>query len=167
MTDATAPSPRPTLVRRLAAMVYDFFLLFSLLFIAGFLSLPFTGGERVPPGNQLFRLYLLVVSFLFYGWFWTHGGQTLGMRAWRLRVQRPNGSPVGWKQAALRFLAALVSWACLGLGFLWILVDKDRRAWPDLWSETEMILLKKTEKNNAKFPTPAAAENEVLDSKRE
>jgi len=145
MSTPTLPH-RPTLVRRLGAMVYDFFLLFSILFMASFLLLPFTRGQSLPPGDPLFRIYLLTVTFLFHGWFWTHGGQTLGMRAWRLSIQCFDGSKVGWGRAVLRFLIALASWACLGLGFLWILVDKDRRAWPDLWSGTEMILLNKIEK---------------------
>ncbi|CAK0779276.1 RDD domain-containing protein [Gammaproteobacteria bacterium] len=143
MNDATPLFHRPSLTRRVAAMVYDLFLLLSLLFLASFLILPFTGGHSVPPGHLPFRLYLLAVSFLFYAWFWTHGGQTLGMRVWRLYIRCPDGTTISWGRATLRFLAALVSSACFGLGFLWILVEKDRRAWHDLWSGTEMVLIEK------------------------
>ena len=84
------------LLRRLGAMVYDGLLLVALWFVATAIWLPFTGGEAIPyPG--LLRVWLLAVSFVFFGWFWTHGGQTLGLRAWRLRVERADGAPLTWR----------------------------------------------------------------------
>jgi len=109
------PSPtEPTLaslLRRLGAIVYDTLLLFAVLFIATALVLPLTEGTAIPAGHPLFSLYILVICFLFYAWFWTHGGQTLGMRAWKLRLQQHSGAAVTWTQALLRF----------GLAALWLL----------------------------------------------
>ncbi|MCK5640558.1 MAG: RDD family protein, partial [Gammaproteobacteria bacterium] len=118
--------PHCSLTRRLAAIFYDTLLLIAVLVAASFPPvLLFTSGEQTPPAwAPLFRSYLLTVSFLFYGWFWTHGGQTLGMRVWRVRVQTRKGHGITWWQALLRFIVAIVSWACLGLGFLWSLFDK-------------------------------------------
>jgi uncharacterized RDD family membrane protein YckC len=79
--------PAPGFLRRLAAQVYDLFLLIALLFLATALLLPFTAGEAVSAQQTLiYRIYLAVISFFFYGWFWTHGGQTLGLRAWKIKV---------------------------------------------------------------------------------
>ena len=142
-TPITGEAKTPSLLRRLAASVYDALLLIAILFIASALMLPLTGGEAVQSGNPLFRAYILFVCFFFFGWFWTHGGQTLGMRAWRIRVQQPDGEPITWKQALLRFLAALVSWLALGLGFLWMLVDRDGLTWHDRWSKTRLVMLQK------------------------
>ncbi len=83
-------------------------------------------------------LYLLIATFLFFGGIWTHGGQTIGMRAWRIRVVRRDGERLRWRDAAVRFLGAIVSWGALGLGFLWSLFDRDQLTWHDRWSDTEL-----------------------------
>jgi uncharacterized RDD family membrane protein YckC len=133
--------PAPGLLRRFAAMFYDGLLLFSVLYFAAFAVLPFTGGKAVEPRNPFFTTYLFLVCFFYFAWPWIHGGQTLGMRAWRIRVQRRDGSPLTWRQAMLRFIVAIASWACLGIGFWWMLVDRDRMTWHDRYSETVLVIL--------------------------
>ena len=129
--------PRPVgLLRRLAAVAYDAFLLFALLFVATALILPLTGGQAVAPGSAMYLLYLLGVSYLYFGWCWTHGGQTLGMRAWHIRIRTPQGGAVSWKLGSIRFLASLLSWGACGAGFLWAAVDADHRSWHDRLSHT-------------------------------
>ena len=141
--DSPVPTAAPvSLLRRLGAVLYDTLLLLSVLFIATALVLVLTGGEAIPAGNPFFSSYLLFICFMFYGWFWTHGGQTLGMRAWKIRVQQRNGAAISWWQAMLRFLSAIVSWLALGLGFLWMLVDRDKLTWHDRCSKTVLVLLK-------------------------
>jgi uncharacterized RDD family membrane protein YckC len=140
---ADKPAYEPAgLFRRLMAMLYDLLLLLSLLLFATALALLVTRGA-LDYHQPLFRTYLFFVCFFFYAWFWTHGGQTLGMRAWRLRVQRLDGRPITLWQALLRFLAAIPSWALLGLGYLWILVDKNRMALHDRISESVIVRLTK------------------------
>jgi uncharacterized RDD family membrane protein YckC len=139
------PAPAPPanepagLLPRLGALFYDSLLLLAVWFCATAILLPFTHGEALQAGNPLYTSYLFMVSFFFYGWFWVRGGQTLGLRAWRLRVQRPDGRPITWLQALLRFFTALLSWAALGFGFWWILFDKRKRSWHDLYSETVTV----------------------------
>jgi len=70
-----------------------------------------------------------------------HGGQTLGMRVWRLRLYALHGGPVEPKQAALRLLAAPFSIAVLGLGYIWVLIDRERRTWHGRISGTRLVLL--------------------------
>jgi uncharacterized RDD family membrane protein YckC len=139
-----ASLPRASLLRRLAAIVYDLFLLFGVLFVASLAALPFTGDDPNRAHHPLFTAYIFVVTFFFFGWFWTHGGQTLGMRAWRVRVVRhDDGGPITWMQAVLRFLAAAASWLVGGLGFLWSLFDKEQRTWHDIYSESVLVVLPK------------------------
>ena len=140
-TDPPANEPAG-LFRRLMAMCYDLLLLFSLLLFATAMALLVTRGA-LDYHHPLFRTYLFLVCFWFYAWFWTHGGQTLGMRAWRLRLQRLDGRPVTLWQALLRFLAAIPSWALFGLGFLWLLVDKKHMAVHDRISESVIVRLPK------------------------
>jgi len=130
----------PGFFRRLAAQIYDLFLLIALLFIATALLLPFTAGEAISVQQTLiYRIYLAVISFFFYGWFWTHGGQTLGMRAWKIKILTLHQKPINWTQALLRFLTAMASWGLFGLGFLWIFIDKNRRGWHDHLSKTALF----------------------------
>ncbi len=136
-----APEPAG-LLRRLVVMFYDSLLLLSVLFGGTALALLVTGGA-LDYRHLLFRIYLLGLCFLFYIWFWTHGGQTLGMRTWRLRLQRLDGGPVTLRQATLRFWYAIPCWALLGLGYLWMLVDRDRLAVHDRLSGTVIVRLPK------------------------
>ncbi len=130
----------PSFWRRLAAQTYDFLLLIALLFLATALLLPFTAGMAVTDQHTLiYRIYLVVVSFFFYGWFWTHGGQTLGLRAWKLTVLTQDKKTLNWTQALVRFVTASVSLGFFGLGYLWILIDKDRRGWHDHLSKTTVF----------------------------
>ncbi len=121
-------------------------MLSAVLFAGTALVLPFTGGRAVAPGSGWYQAYLVALSFLYFGWFWTHGGQTVGMRAWRLRLRvRGDGAdPVLWRQALARFLAAGLSWAALGLGFAWALWDRERLTWHDRVSGTVLVLERKT-----------------------
>jgi uncharacterized RDD family membrane protein YckC len=131
---------KPGLLRHLAAIIYDFLLLVALLFFATAILLPFNDGEAFSHQRVFYPLYLLVVSFLFYGWFWTHGGQTLGLKAWKIKVLTNKHELISWRQAVIRFIVSLCSWSILGLGFLWVLVDKNQRSWHDIASKTGLFL---------------------------
>lgn len=141
--NAAHPTP-PGLLRRLAAMAYDALLIAALWMVA---ALPFVWLTDVHAASAtqrtLFQGYLLLVCWGFYAWFWVHGGQTLGMRAWRLRLTRTDGGPVGWRAALLRCAAALLALAPLGLGYWWVLLDKDKCAWHDRLSGTRLIVTPK------------------------
>lgn len=140
------------LTRRLLAILYDSLLLFAVLYLATAIVLPFRGGEAIAPQTPWYSAYLLVVSFLYFGGFWTHGGQTLGMRAWRMRLTSKEGEVVSWGQALARFLGSLGSWAPLGLGFAWALFDRKRMTWHDHLSRS--VLVNK--------PKPRRAENTAI-----
>jgi uncharacterized RDD family membrane protein YckC len=84
---------------------------------------------------------LLIVGY--FGIFWTRRGQTLGMASWRLRIERDDGTTLGWRDTALRLGAAVLSWLPCGLGYLWIAIDPQRRAWHDRLSGTRILLVPK------------------------
>lgn len=125
--------------RRFAAMFYDSLLLFGLLFAATAVLLPFTAGSAIAPGNLFYSLYLSAVCFLFYGWCWTHGGQTLGMRAWKIRLQDRDGRSLSWLRSLARFAAAALSWLPLGFGYWCMLFDREKRTWHDRITHTRVI----------------------------
>ena len=135
------------LFKRLLLIVYDGLLLVGVLFASSlaFLLLPDT-FEASSIGVWLKRFYLLGISFLFYGWFWTHGGQTLGMRSWNLYLVNADGKFINWPTAAMRFCSAIISWAAAGIGFTWILLDKQKRAWHDISSNSRIVYVPKSSK---------------------
>jgi len=139
-TPATPPTAQPPgLLRRLGALFYDAALLLAILFLATLALLPWHGGIAFQANSPAYKAYLLGVSFLFFGWFWTRGGQTLGMRAWKIRLCSLDGGAVSWPQAALRFMAALLSLGFFGLGFFTALTDPDKRCWHDRLTGTRML----------------------------
>lgn len=128
------------LFRVLTAIVYDSLLLVAVFFFATAILLPFNGGKAIDSQQIFYPCYLLAVAFCFYGWFWTHGGQTLGLRAWKIRVLSVKHEPISWMQAFIRFIISIFSVCMLGLGFLWILVDKHQRSWHDMASKTGIFI---------------------------
>lgn len=141
----TETNSRPGLLRQLMVILYDLLLLISTLFLAAVIPVALNHGEAIQPGNPLFLFYLLMVSLFFYGWFWTHGGQTLGMRAWKVYLVGQDQIQVSWKQAGIRFCVAIFSWLFLGLGFLWQWIGSEKQSWHDVISGTKLIV-KKTDK---------------------
>lgn len=140
----------PGLLRRLAAMLYDSLLLLGVLIVAvALLIIPYEqiAGVAFPHDRSSHRLvlqaYLFLVTGLFFTYPWVRGGQTLGMRAWRLRVLREDGEPLTWADAWRRFFAALLSLLPAGLGYWWILVDRQGLAWHDRLSGSRLVLTAK------------------------
>ena len=97
----------------------------------------------VPIANPLYQALLLALAGGFFAGFWYWGGQTLGMRAWRMQVRRHDGAPLAAGQAALRLAALLLALAPAGIGLLWMLVDRDRLPWHDRLAGTRVIVLPK------------------------
>jgi uncharacterized RDD family membrane protein YckC len=145
--DAFAPA---SLLRRLAALVYDALLLAALVFLFTLAVVLARGGREIAPGTIWFELCLVALAFAFCGLFWTRGGQTLGMHAWGIRLVAADGRRVGWERAAVRFFAAWLSMVPAGLGYWWMLVDRDRLSWHDRLSGTRMVRVTK-----ARFSAPA------------
>ncbi len=128
---------RPNLLRHIAVIAYDLFLLIAVLLVAALIVVAVNGGQAISTGNPFFLSYLILVSFLFYGWFWTHGGQTIGMRSWKVRIIS-HGDNISWNQCFRRFITALISYPILGIGLWWQYISHTRATWPDLCSGTRL-----------------------------
>lgn len=125
-------------------MTYDTLLLLAILML---LSYPYVwltgGGKQNFIVHAIYQFYLLVICFIYYGGFWVHGGQTLGLRTWRLKLVSKDGGEITWVDALKRFASALLSLLCLGLGFLWAFFNRDKLTWHDRLSETRLIRVSK------------------------
>jgi uncharacterized RDD family membrane protein YckC len=169
--------------RRVAASVYDGLLLLALWMVVALIDTWVRGALGDAPRTRLaFQLLLFLVGLAFFGYSWTHGGQTLGMRVWRMRVRRIDGSALRWPVASVRYAVMLLTWFALllpalllmpslaahvqadairvaGLVFsvialLAMLLDRRRRALCDWASLTEVVVEPKT-KEPAEAAEPA------------
>lgn len=128
-----------SLLRRLGAALYDGLLVLAVLMLVTIPFVAIRGGEPVATGNNFgYRISLFVVMYAFFAGYWTRSGQTLGMQSWGLRVEGPDGEPPDLRSATIRFAVSILSWAALGLGFLWQLWDRDGLTWHDRASDTRL-----------------------------
>ncbi|MCL1141860.1 RDD family protein [Shewanella gaetbuli] len=147
--------PRASFFRRLGAMIYDLLLAVAVYMIAGGIGfgvfyglysvgiVSLGGFEHIsdtlnnnPLYKGIYQLWLALCVAGFYALFWSKGGQTLGMRAWRLKVQHPNGQNLSFITASAR-----VIWSLLGVGNLYILLNSDKLALQDKMTRSEVVVL--------------------------
>ncbi|HKM37090.1 MAG TPA: RDD family protein [Thiopseudomonas sp.] len=148
--------PKAGLGKRLAAVFYDFMLCIALVMVItlvyqqgilrliyGSEALQVMADSKMLDIDPVLSTLLFFAVFGFFAKFWTHGGQTLGMQVWGLRVQNPDGSAIDVWQALLRFLIAIFAWLPAGLGVWWMLFDKQKRTWSDMYSGSDVVQLPK------------------------
>lgn len=147
--------PRAGFFRRCGAIIYDLLLAIAIYMLAGaigfgiFAILVSMGAVDMGDvehlsdllnGNKLYQAiyqgWILLCVALFYISFWSYGGQTLGMRAWRLKIQHPNGQNLSMLTASARFV-----WSLLGIGNLWLLINRDKLALQDMMTRSEVVVL--------------------------
>jgi uncharacterized RDD family membrane protein YckC len=167
MTQPTVPAPA---LRRLAAALYDVLLLAALWMSVSLFYVLARDALGARDSPAVLRLLLLLAGFAFFGWPWTHGGATPGMRAWKLEVRRSDGAPLRWPVALVRYGALLCVWSLVAtpaiacaiprdvdfphrmaviavavglalLAALSLLVDPRRRAPHDRLAETEVVFV--------------------------
>lgn len=132
------------LLRRFGAMFYDGLLILALWMVVTALLLTMTGGEaitsaRVGGFEYIYRIVLIGIFVAFFGLFWTRRGQTLGMAAWKIYLERDDGKALTWADTFKRLAGAFVSMGALGLGYFWMYMDADRRTWHDRWTKTSVV----------------------------
>ncbi|MBS3802969.1 MAG: RDD family protein [Oleiphilaceae bacterium] len=147
--------PPASLLKRLLAMLYDGLICIAVLLVITWAytllaawTIGFDQYQALAEGGKLntdplLTLVLLVSLYLFFGYFWTRSGQTLGMQVWRIRVENNNGTSISWLQALLRFMMSWVSWLAAGLGYWWMLFDPQRATWHDRFSESRVVSVPK------------------------
>lgn len=137
---SAAPGLRaPALARRLASAVYDVLLLAALVLVATFPFLAVFGDSTAGWRRHVLQGWVLAVAGAYFVWFWTHGGQTLPMKTWRLKVVRADGRPVSAARALHRYALAVLGLFAAGLGFLWALFDRDRQFLHDRLAGTAIV----------------------------
>ncbi|WP_375752502.1 RDD family protein [Vibrio sp. HN007] len=147
--------PKAGMTRRFAALIYDGLVIAAIemmaagvviavleaLVAAGLLNYaPYTDASDMltkhPIFSHVFTLYLGVIWVGFFVYFWTRAGQTVGMRAWKLRVQKPDGTTITPTQALIR-----IGTSIFGLANLTVPIDPKKRGFHDMWAKTEVVVL--------------------------
>lgn len=128
----TPPSRR----RYLASLLYESLVVFAILLIGFLLPQVVLSGFNMELGGRLLWAHVIVLLGTYFIWCWLNGGQTLPMKTWRIRVVDRSGLPVRPLQAALRYGAAWLSTLLLGTGFVWALLDPQRRTLHDVIAGT-------------------------------
>ncbi len=151
----------PELKRRLACMVYEALLLFGVLFVAGWLFDILAQNRHIMALRYLRQAWFFVTIGSYFIYFWSHSGQTLAMKTWRIILTTIGQAQVPLKKAIIRYLFAwmlflpamilayaleLKPWASIGvvvigmaLWALTILTDKNRQFLHDRIASTQLI----------------------------
>ena len=125
MTVGSADVAPPSLRRRLAAFVYEGVLLFGVLMTAGFLYSTMTQQRHALQGQTGLQAFLFVVLAIYFVGFWSHGGQTVAMKAWHVRLVSADGAPVQQSRAMLRYLLSWL-WFVPAWATVWPLRDQNQ-----------------------------------------
>ena len=137
------PAGRPGIARRLASMCYESLLVLALLAVLFLLPHIILGAfARRPASPVLMWAHCFLVLLIYFVWFWLHGGQTLAMKTWRIRLVSVDGRPIRPAQALLRYLLCWpgILLILLGIGILWAVFDRDGQFLHDRLSGTRLIL---------------------------
>ena len=137
----TEPAQRrvPSVTRRLASGLYDLLLVVALVLIATFPFLAIFGDSTHGWRRSVLQAWVLFVAAAYFVGFWSHGGQTLPMKTWHIRLVRVDGAKIGIVQGINRFAFAVLGFLAAGLGFLWALWDRDRQFLHDRIAGTKLI----------------------------
>ena len=129
-------------LKRVLALVYDSLLIGAIVLVLSLL-LVFVNGGYPESGSFVSFIQFFILIFagpIFYSYFWiANKGQTTGMQAWKIKLVSMDESELNIKQTMLRCLISTISFVCFGLGYFWILYDKNNLSWSDLLTKTKVI----------------------------
>jgi uncharacterized RDD family membrane protein YckC len=99
-----------------------------------------TGKQVNLTSRQILALIAIIIwEFVYFAYQWALGGKTIGMALLGIRVVATDGDPITPKQAVIRTVTLPLSFLLFGLGFLGILLNKDRHALHDRLAKTVVV----------------------------
>ncbi len=125
--------------RRTLCLIYDFLLFLAIWFVASLIFIMIVQDTNFAYFKPIYQFYSLSVIGIYFIWFWTHGGQTLAMQTWKMRVVAKNGTTLSMKQAITRYIFAVIGITSFGIGIIWALFDRDQQFLHDRLAGTRII----------------------------
>ena len=123
-------------IKRIAASIYDFFLLLGVWFTVGSIALWLNGGEILNPWLGL--VIVFISSWSFYAYFWMNGNKTLGMAVWNIEIYSPDGNKISLKQVTIRFIINILIVSLAGIPLLHIYFSSNGNSISDTLSKTSL-----------------------------
>ncbi len=135
----TAIAETPTLSRRLLCLVYDALLLIAIVLFAGGIATVIAQVVSSQHTHLITQAALVTLCPCYFAWHWLHGGQTLPMKTWRIRLDSVNAGGLSAARAFLRCALASIGYTCLGISVIWAVFDRDHQFLHDRLSGTRLV----------------------------
>lgn len=130
----------PSLMKLGACLLYESLTLIAVLFVSASVFLWLFGDASQGIKRLGLQLFLWGVTGAYYVWCWIKTGQTLAMQAWKISLVTEQNHLLDLKLAVMRYILATLSFAALGLGFLWAICDRQGLFLHDRLLDTKLVL---------------------------
>jgi uncharacterized RDD family membrane protein YckC len=130
----------PTILKRFLASIYELLILLAIWMLSTWIYIRIAGSADAGMQRLGLQTLLWLVTGAYFIWCWVKSGQTPATQAWKIQLVSHDGRLLTFKQATLRYLLASVFILLFGIGFLWVLIDKNRLALHDLFVGTRWLL---------------------------
>ena len=139
----TGRSATPSIRRRLLGLVYEVLLLLAIVLLAGSVATGLLLLSGVQESRWFTQTVVASTCGGYFAWQWSHSGQTLPMKTWRMRLEVADGRHLSVYQAVLRAMLATAGYLLLGISVWWALIDRDRQFLHDRLAGTRLISIGK------------------------
>jgi uncharacterized RDD family membrane protein YckC len=121
-------------LKRIAATIYDLFLLLGVWFAVGSIAVWLNGG--IIEAKWIGPLLVFLSTWIFYGYFWTHGGKTLGMAVWKFQIYSIEKNKINFQMISIRFFINMITFFLGGIPLVFMYFSKDNLSLSDYFSKT-------------------------------
>jgi uncharacterized RDD family membrane protein YckC len=129
----------PSLLKLGGSLIYDALVIIALCFACALLFIAVAGDATHGIKRYLLQLFLWLAVGSYFVWCWLKSGQTLAMHTWHLSLVRVDHKPLSVPLASARYVLASLSLLLFGCGFLWAIIDRDRRFLHDRLLNTRIV----------------------------
>ena len=133
--------PNATPLKLFAACVYELLLLIALWMLCTWIFVSLIGDATYGNKRYFLQLFLWLVTGAYFVWCWHKSGQTLATKTWKIKLINKQNVTLTIKQSCIRYALASASILACGLGYIWVLLDKDSLFLHDRLLKTRFIQL--------------------------
>lgn len=117
---------KPSLFKLAACFMYDLLVVAAISLMAAAVFIALLGDATHGIKRYALQLFLWLIVGAYFVWCWHKTGQTLAMQTWRLKIVNQHNQLLGMPILFKRYVLATMSLMLLGLGFLWVIIDRDK-----------------------------------------